>query len=78
MDIGIYVTFSDFYFIQFSATTTPQVIPVVLLELPPLYLDAGFYTEYRIPEGTFYDYQDGPTRSLSLQLLSATGQVSAN
>jgi len=54
--------------------TQPQH-PVILNALPELSVPAGIFTEFVIPESTFYDYQDGPTRSLNLELLNDEGQV---
>lgn len=60
---------------SFSFLATPQVQPVVISQIPVVLVKAGIYFEYKIPEGTFFDFQDGPTRNLTLTLLTASGQV---
>lgn len=57
-------------------TATPPMFPVVLNSVPTQTWSAGIYREYTIGEATFYDYQDGPTRSLNLTLLDKNSIVS--
>jgi len=58
-------------------TATSQLVPVLLNAIPSLEIAIGVFFEFKIPEETFYDYQDGPTRSLSLSLLT-NQQVTSN
>ena len=57
---------------------TPYPSPVVSSPIPRLTVDAGVYFEYIIPAETFTDIQDGNTRQLTLQLLTADQQVSVS
>ena len=61
-------------FLLLSATV-PN-IPLVVNSIPDITVDLGHKFEFKVPNDTFYDYQDGWTSNLELRLLSAQGQVS--
>lgn len=48
---------------------------MVTAALPVLAVSAGVYFEYRVPSDTFLDLQDGPTRNLSLLMLTESDEV---
>ena len=56
-------------------SATPPVTPFVDNPLPVLTVESGVYFEFVVPENTFFDFQQGSTRSLQLILLDSNKMV---
>lgn len=70
------VTLVLYYFVVFCMfVATPRLSPSVVNPVPDLRVEYGMYFEYKVPNNTFYDVQDGWTDALHLTLRYPSNQV---